>query len=122
MTDSPTSGQASPVAGVDWQAGLKRLMGNEQLFRKLLASFVRDYADADTRILSALAANEREEARMQLHTLKGVAANLSLTSFYEATFAAEQAVKNQNTEQEQAALETMSRELAEVIQNLRAFL
>lgn len=122
MTDSPTSGQASPVSGVDWQAGLKRLMGNEQLFRKLLASFVRDYADADTRILSALAAGKQEEARMQLHTLKGVAANLSLTPFYEATCAAEQAVKNQDTEQEKAALETMSRELAVVIQNLRTFL
>ena len=38
MSDRETQ-PGSIIPGVDWESGVKRLMGNEQLYRKLLAKF-----------------------------------------------------------------------------------
>ena len=45
MSDRETQ-PGSIIPGVDWESGVKRLMGNEQLYRKLLAKFAASYGDA----------------------------------------------------------------------------
>ena len=77
MSDRETQ-PGSIIPGVDWESGVKRLMGNEQLYRKLLAKFAASYGDAAGRIRDALSAGDRQTAHNELHTLKGVTANLSL--------------------------------------------
>lgn len=42
MSDRETQ-PGSIIPGVDWESGVKRLMGNEQLYRKLLAKFAASY-------------------------------------------------------------------------------
>ncbi|MFQ9866441.1 MAG: Hpt domain-containing protein [Bilophila wadsworthia] len=76
MSDRETQ-PGSIIPGVDWESGVKRLMGNEQLYRKLLAKFAASYGDAAGRIRDALSAGDRQTAHNELHTLKGVTANLS---------------------------------------------
>ena len=44
MSDRETQ-PGSIIPGVDWESGVKRLMGNEQLYRKLLAKFAASYGD-----------------------------------------------------------------------------
>lgn len=68
--------------GVDVDDGLKRIMGNEKLYRKLLGSFVRMIraqalpVDFDT--------TDCTDAIERAHAIKGTAGNLSLTPIYES--------------------------------------
>ncbi len=107
------------IPGVDWESGVKRLMGNEQLYRKLLAKFAASYGDAVGRIREALNAGDRQTAHNELHTLKGVTANLSLAPLADLVVAAEQAVKHGDTEHENEHIDIMGREMDAVIETLR---
>ena len=117
MSDRETQ-PGSIIPGVDWESGVKRLMGNEQLYRKLLAKFAASYGDAAGRIRNALSAGDRQTAHNELHTLKGVTANLSLAPLADLVLAAEQAVKHDDTEHENDCIDAMSRELDAVIKAL----
>ena len=68
--------------GVDVDDGLKRLMGNEKLYKRLLGSFVKmirtQAVDPD------FDENEYTEAIEKAHSIKGTAGKLSLTPIYEA--------------------------------------
>ena len=68
--------------GVDVDDGLKRLMGNEKLYKRLLGSFVKmirtQAVDPD------FDENEYTEAIEKAHSIKGTAGNFSLTPIYEA--------------------------------------
>jgi HPt (histidine-containing phosphotransfer) domain-containing protein len=66
---------------INFEEGLKRVMNNTKLYVRLLTKF-----RADTRLdeLSAqLEAGDYEKAQAAAHTIKGVAANLSLTELFE---------------------------------------
>ena len=112
MSDRETQ-PGSIIPGVDWESGVKRLMGNEQLYRKLLAKFAASYGDT-----AGLNAGDRQTAHNELHTLKGVTANLSLAPLADLVLAAEQAVKHDDTEHENECIDAMSRELDAVIKAL----
>ena len=114
MSDRETQ-PGSIIPGVDWESGVKRLMGNEQLYRKLLAKFAASYGDTAGRIRDA---GDRQTAHNELHTLKGVTANLSLAPLADLVLAAEQAVKHDDTEHENECIDAMSRELDAVIKAL----
>ena len=68
--------------GVDIDGGLKRLNGNETLYKRLLGSFLKTIkahavsADFD--------ASDCTEAIEKTHAIKGTAGNLSITPIYEA--------------------------------------
>ncbi|WP_300675838.1 hypothetical protein [uncultured Acetatifactor sp.] len=69
--------------GVDVDDGMKRLMGNEKLYRKLLGSFVKMIGS------QTLAAEDFDKADHtseieKAHSIKGTAGNLSLTPIYES--------------------------------------
>lgn len=74
-TDTATSLPAN-LPGIDLRWGLERIGGNEELFKKLLNEFIQNHAEAPTRIRHSLATGDLEEARRELHTLKGVAGNI----------------------------------------------
>jgi HPt (histidine-containing phosphotransfer) domain-containing protein len=65
---------------IDLEEGLKRVVNNKKLYVKLLAKF-RDETSLDE-IWGDLAGGSLEEARVKVHTLKGVSANLSLKQLF----------------------------------------
>jgi HPt (histidine-containing phosphotransfer) domain-containing protein len=69
------------IVYVNLDEGLKRVMNNAKLYVRLLTKF-----KTDTRLdeLSArIEAGDYEQAQVAAHTIKGVAANLSLTELFE---------------------------------------
>jgi HPt (histidine-containing phosphotransfer) domain-containing protein len=66
---------------IDTQGGTARVGGNESLYRKLLGKFESsvDIEGFD----AAIQSGDYEEAGKIVHTAKGVAGNLSLTTFFE---------------------------------------
>ena len=92
---SSTRGQAAPLPelrGVDQDAALARLAGNRQLYRKLLLEFLECYQDSAKQINLALEAGDYAEAQRLIHTLKGIAGNLSMKDLHEAACALNEAL------------------------------
>jgi PAS domain S-box-containing protein len=83
---------ATALPGIDTADGLFRCNNNRALYRKLLRSFARDFADAGERIAAHLAAGEREDARRLAHSVKGVGANIGALDLSRAAAALETAL------------------------------
>jgi polar amino acid transport system substrate-binding protein len=64
------------LPGIDLYWGLERIGGNKRLFLKLLRDFAANHRNAIEIIERRLADGQPEEARRELHTLKGVAGNI----------------------------------------------
>ncbi|MCP4695589.1 MAG: response regulator [Gammaproteobacteria bacterium] len=91
--DAPDSGLPDKLPGIDIAAGLRRLGGNKHLFKKLLMDFHQDNADTVLRIREALDKEKQAPALHLAHTLKGLAANLSMKSLSGAAKSLETAVR-----------------------------
>ncbi|MEQ9365887.1 MAG: response regulator, partial [Leptospirales bacterium] len=68
------------ATGIDFFDALKRLGGNRAKLRSLLRGFAAEFGQYDRRIESAIRAQEWSDAERLAHTLRGVAANLSINS------------------------------------------
>jgi HPt (histidine-containing phosphotransfer) domain-containing protein len=82
---------AGEVIYIDYEDGKKRVMNNAKLYVRLLAKF-----KADTKLdnlEAALAAGDMEKAQSEAHTIKGVAANLSLAELFKQSLELETQIK-----------------------------
>jgi two-component system sensor histidine kinase/response regulator len=86
------------LAGFDLTAGLKRLMGNKKLYRKLLLDLGINYNGTAAEIREALAADDFKHAHSLVHNLKGLAGNLAATELQAAAVEMEKLVKGQSVE------------------------
>ncbi len=83
-----------PLLGlVDVGMALRRLGGNKGLFIQLLCDFVKDYAGATDEIKAALSCGDMAQVHSLVHTLKGIAGNLSATVLQSASQELEAAIK-----------------------------
>lgn len=73
---APSGSLPDGLPGIDLAKGLRRLAGNESLYRSLLVKFHQGYGDMDVKIRETWDAGDAETARRMAHTLKGVAGNL----------------------------------------------
>jgi HPt (histidine-containing phosphotransfer) domain-containing protein len=68
---------------INFDEGIKRVTNNTKLYARLLGKFKADTSLAD--LAAHLFAGDLEKAQVSVHTLKGLAANLSLTELFERT-------------------------------------
>lgn len=68
--------------GVDYDAGVRRFMGDEPLYEEMLIAFLADECAANAE--SALKKQDYKALFEQVHALKGVAGNLDMTELYRA--------------------------------------
>jgi HPt (histidine-containing phosphotransfer) domain-containing protein len=88
----------SDVVYINEEEGKKRVMNNGKLYAKLLTKFK---ADTNLDDLAASAESEDwEKARVAAHTLKGIAANLSLTELFNQSLDVETQVKGKSLKNE----------------------
>lgn len=83
-----------PLPGIDIEDAIKRLRGNRKLFAKLLQDFGQNYAGVVGQIREALANEDMALAQRTVHTLKGMAGNLSATELYRSAQDLEAAILN----------------------------
>jgi len=89
------------IVYIDVNEGSKRVMNNIKLYTKLLAKFIDDKSMAQ--IETALADEDNEAARGAAHTIKGLAANLSLTELFKHSLEVETSIKSNTLKPEQMA-------------------
>ena len=71
---------ADNMVYLDFADGVKRVMNNAKLYVKLLTKF-KDSTKLDN-LEAAFAEGDLEKAKAEAHTIKGVAANLSLCELF----------------------------------------
>jgi HPt (histidine-containing phosphotransfer) domain-containing protein len=99
---------------VNYEEGVKRVLNNGKLYIKLLAKFKAETNLDD--LGAALAAGDMEKARAAAHTIKGVAANLSLIELYRQALEIETQIKARSVEE--GALEAVKTVYGETIKNV----
>ena len=80
------------VVYVNFADGVKRVMNNAKLYVKLLTKFRNDTKIDD--LETALADGELEKAQGAAHTIKGLAANLSLAELFNQVLELENQIKS----------------------------
>jgi len=118
-----SSGTALPeqLPGFDIQAGVARLGGNAQLYRELLQSFYREKAEVPVRLSQLLEAGEQESARELVHSVKGVAGNLSADQLFIAAKQLENSLKAEQPANLTDLKEDFEKKFAQVMETLQLF-
>ncbi|WP_295589994.1 Hpt domain-containing protein, partial [uncultured Lamprocystis sp.] len=106
------------LPGVDLPAALRRLSGNRELLLKMLRHFGQQWSGAHESIHLALSTGDLQQARQTVHTLRGVASNLSMSNVAAAAEALEQALKREENRAIERCLETLAAALAPVLAGL----
>jgi CheY-like chemotaxis protein len=91
-------GLPESLPGFDLADGLKRLLGNKKLYRKLLLDFATGYCKAGIEIREALDAKDFDRAHSLVHNLKGLAGNLSAKDLQAVAVNMEKLVKGVDKE------------------------
>ena len=90
--------QMADIVYINEEEGKKRVMNNGKLYAKLLTKFK---SDTNLEELAASAeAEDWDKARVAAHTLKGIAANLSLTELFNQSLDVETQVKSKSLKTE----------------------
>lgn len=80
------------LPGFDIQAALQRLGGNRSLFLQLVKGLHTDFASVAMHLETLVERSDLDAAAALLHTLRGVAGNLSANTLHDATKALEDAI------------------------------
>jgi CheY-like chemotaxis protein len=70
------------IEGIDTVAGLRRAAGKEEVYLKLLKTFVENNGNFRAKSQRLQTQNRLDETGMLLHTLAGVAGNIGITEVY----------------------------------------
>jgi HPt (histidine-containing phosphotransfer) domain-containing protein len=82
---------------VDEADGIKRVMNNAKLYVRLLTKFKNE--NNLNELNTQLGAGDLEKAQTAAHTIKGIAANLSLTALFQQCLEVETQIKNKAVDQ-----------------------
>ena len=108
--------RADPAARelVDVGDGIDRVMGDRELYARMLRRFRKDYNGGDQQIRSALDCGDRALAHRLSHTLKGAAGMIGARPLHHAASALETALRT-GSGTESSCLATLAPALAQVI-------
>jgi two-component system sensor histidine kinase/response regulator len=85
------------IDGLDARSGLRRVLGNETLYRSLLGKFATGYKDVAQQLSAALERTDLALAERLAHTLKGVAGNIGAARVQALAGRLEQAIRQGGT-------------------------
>ncbi len=88
-----TENHEEPFPGIDVEAVLFRLRGNRSLLEKLLKEFCRNYQKTSEAVATAVKSGNANAVLSLIHTVKGVAGNLSANGLHKSSLALEQKIR-----------------------------
>ncbi len=119
-TDVPGEPRLPELAGLDTQAGLRRVMGKKAFYLSLLRKFVAAQGRTAQDIREALARPDAPTAERLAHTLKGVTGSLGLVLLQQQAEALQHAIHRGEPEKTlEPAIARLEADLAEVLAQLQ---
>ena len=120
---APPAASAMPaIDGLDTAAGLRRVMGKQAAYVRLLRTFVRDQGDLAARLAARLEMSERVAAAGLLHTLRGVAGNIGAVRVQGLAQQLEQALGHETAAELAPRQQALEQELERVLAGIAAAL
>jgi PAS domain S-box-containing protein len=116
LAGSDASAPALEIPGLDVQQGLRRVRGQQALYRSMLRKFADGQRDMPGETTRALQAGDRARAERAAHTLKGVAGNIGASALQDAAGRLEAMVRDAT------APEALAAQLDAVAAQLRALI
>ena len=105
---------AATGAALDTTDGIERVMGDRELYVRMLRRFRSDYAHGAAPVRAALAHADIELAHRIAHTVKGASGMIGARALHEHASALEQALRTASGD-EQAELDALEPKLQEVL-------
>lgn len=91
---------------LDIKFALSQLSGNSDLLSRMLHKFSAEFIAVPEKVKNALAQNDLGEAKLQVHTTKGLSGNLGLMALYECSKTLDQQMRD--NEIDEAQIETFT--------------
>jgi two-component system sensor histidine kinase/response regulator len=107
--------------GIDVNDGLKRVVGNRNLYRNLLLTFWQSQASAVEDIREALAAGDHERAHRIAHTIRDVAGNIGAKELQAVATAVEAALRDSDPARAETDLPALEAALRRVVSSIAGF-
>ena len=107
---------------IDKSFGISQLGGNEQLFIRMIEKFQAEFEAAPQKIINSLKNNDWHEARMEIHTTKGITGNLGFRALFECSKQLNAQIKQEKVEDSALAefamlMQQTCEAIAELIRN-----
>ena len=112
---APQANDLPAIDGLNSAVGLDRLAGNRKLYLTLLRRFVEEQGGVPTQLAEQFKTGDLSAAERTAHTIRGVAANLSITGVQASAEALETAIRERA---DPATLESASQRFANVLHDL----
>ncbi|MDD4369709.1 MAG: hypothetical protein PHD56_01300 [Anaerostipes sp.] len=103
--------------GVNYDDGLKRFMGNNELYEKYLRKLPADANFA--KLEHALNTENFEDAFTYAHTLKGIVGNLSIDDFFHTLYDVVESLRVKNIENASQQFKILKAQYIEVVEALK---
>ena len=107
-----------PLDGVDVVRGLKTWQ-NSDAYKKALLSFSETYSSIATDLSRLIRQEEQKESHHLIHTLKGVAGNLSVIDVYEVSSKISDALKKKNMKHARGMINQLAKAIDLVVESVR---
>ncbi|QTA90357.1 Two component system response regulator/histidine kinase, PAS domain-containing [Desulfonema magnum] len=104
----------------DVDTALRRLGGKENIFIKLVKELAKNYAGIATEIKNLLINMEMEDARVQVHTIKGIAGNLSATQLQQAAQELEHSIKKNALTDFDPKIRKLEQAMEQILKSVRS--
>ncbi|QID19597.1 response regulator [Nitrogeniibacter mangrovi] len=114
---APATTTLPSIEGIDLDAGLRRMGGDEGLYLRLLRQFAQTQGDTPARIADQIAQGQVDGAEHAAHTLCGLAANIGAGALAAAAAQVETALRRGETDAD--ALERMQAHMATLVEAIR---
>ncbi|OEU72033.1 MAG: hypothetical protein BA874_06425 [Desulfuromonadales bacterium C00003068] len=83
LANAPQSPLSFTLTEVNIDAGLRRVAGKHDVYKKLLTSFVTQFSQFEQQTIDSIAAGQINDVIRQTHTLKGSASTLGAETLYQ---------------------------------------
>jgi signal transduction histidine kinase/DNA-binding NarL/FixJ family response regulator len=114
--------ELSRLPEIDIAAGRSRVMGDDQLYRLLLRTFIDTYGHWSEQLRRDLADRLYGTLREKAHTLKGASGNLGMGKLHELSAQLEMAAKEEQTTQCADCITTIEREVTRLCGDIEIYL
>lgn len=120
VTPPPVLARPDPIAGIDMEQAMGRVLGNRALLETILDQFVARFDGLGARLSERLAAGEADMAVRKLHELRGAAGNISALAVTDLATGLERALRSDPDGDHAGDLADLNGALETLIAGIRA--
>lgn len=107
-------------AGIDRTIGVNNVLGDETLFKQILAMFYEDHAEDAQKLQIAFGEQDIKTAKHLAHTLKGVASSIGAMALFSVAKQLDMAINQQEEQQYLLLTEQLNKELSIVLRSIES--